>query len=157
MAKDAARYFARGAAPRSTPAEPPTTAIIGKVRVFHSETGCGHSTYSMEVTSHFKRIECQFQPLRDFGINASGYPSHAEVARAFRRYVVRRDREHDNARPSIQQMVVQPDRIQANCIHMPRHAADGVITGGCAGLGHRTEANNRADLHCAFGLMRSQR
>ena len=124
MAKDAARYFARAAAPRSTPAKPPTTAIIGKVRVFHREPLCGHSIYSMEVTSHVKRIECEFQPLREFVINASGYPGHAEVARAFRRYVVRRDREHDNARPSIQRMVVQPDRIQANCIHRPRHVAD---------------------------------
>jgi hypothetical protein len=40
--------------------------------------------------SHLNRIECHFQPLREFVINASDYASHHEVARAFRRYLYRR-------------------------------------------------------------------
>jgi len=48
--------------------------------------------------SYFNRIECQFQPLREFVINASDYTSHAEVAHAFRRYVHRRNSDHDATR-----------------------------------------------------------
>ena len=48
--------------------------------------------------SYFNRIECQFQPLRELVINASDYASHAEVAHAFRRYVHRRNSDHDTPR-----------------------------------------------------------
>jgi len=48
--------------------------------------------------SHFNRIECHFQPLREFVLNASDYTSHAEVAVAFRRYLYRRNTDHQNSR-----------------------------------------------------------
>lgn len=48
--------------------------------------------------SHFNRIECHFQPLREFVLNASDYTSHAEVAVAFRRYLYRRNADHQNSR-----------------------------------------------------------
>jgi hypothetical protein len=48
--------------------------------------------------SYLNRIECHFQPLREFVLNASDYPSHAEVARAFRRYLYRREADHQTDR-----------------------------------------------------------
>jgi homeodomain-containing protein/DDE superfamily endonuclease len=48
--------------------------------------------------SHFNRIECHFQPLREFVLNASDYASHAEVATAFRSYLRRRNADHQNSR-----------------------------------------------------------
>ena len=48
--------------------------------------------------SHFNRIECHFQPLREFVLNASDYASHADVAVAFRRYLHRRNANHHNSR-----------------------------------------------------------
>jgi hypothetical protein len=32
--------------------------------------------------SYLNRIECRFQPLREFVLNAAAYASHPEVARA---------------------------------------------------------------------------
>jgi transposase len=48
--------------------------------------------------SHFNRIECHFQPLREFVLNASDYARHADVAVAFRRYLYRRNADHQNSR-----------------------------------------------------------
>jgi hypothetical protein len=48
--------------------------------------------------SHLNRIECHFQPLREFVLNASDYTSHREVAVAFRRYLRRRNTDHQNSR-----------------------------------------------------------
>jgi len=48
--------------------------------------------------SHLNRIECQFRPLREFVLNASDYASHAEVALAFRRYLRRRNTDHQSSR-----------------------------------------------------------
>jgi hypothetical protein len=48
--------------------------------------------------SHLNRIECHFQPLREFVLNASDYASHAEVATAFRCYLHRRNTDHRNSR-----------------------------------------------------------
>ena len=48
--------------------------------------------------SLFNRIECHFQPLREFVLNASDYASHADVAVAFRRYLHRRNADHHNSR-----------------------------------------------------------
>lgn len=48
--------------------------------------------------SHLNRIECQFQPLREFVLNASDYASHAHVAAAFRSYLRRRNTDHHNDR-----------------------------------------------------------
>jgi hypothetical protein len=48
--------------------------------------------------SHLNRIECHFRPLREFVLNASDYASHAEVARAFRRYLHRRNSDHQTSR-----------------------------------------------------------
>lgn len=48
--------------------------------------------------SHLNRIECHFRPLREFVLNASDYTSHAEVARAFRRYLRRRNTDHQFTR-----------------------------------------------------------
>src|ERR1700681_4076371 len=48
--------------------------------------------------SHFNRIECHFQPLREFVLNASDYTSHANVAVAFRRYLYRRNADHHTSR-----------------------------------------------------------
>jgi Homeodomain-like domain/DDE superfamily endonuclease len=48
--------------------------------------------------SHLNRIECHFQPLREFVLNASDYASHSEVAVAFRRYLHRRNTDHQNSR-----------------------------------------------------------
>jgi transposase len=48
--------------------------------------------------SHLNRIECHFRPLREFVLNASDYASHAEVAKAFRRYVRRRNTDHQFTR-----------------------------------------------------------
>ena len=44
--------------------------------------------------SYLNRIECHFRPLRQFVLNASDYASHAEVAKAFRRYLHRRNTDH---------------------------------------------------------------
>jgi DDE superfamily endonuclease len=48
--------------------------------------------------SHLNRIECHFQPVREFVLNASDYASHADVAAAFRSYVRRRNSDHQNER-----------------------------------------------------------
>jgi hypothetical protein len=48
--------------------------------------------------SHLKRIECHFRPLPEFVLNASDYSSHGEVAQAFRRYVRRRNADHQTSR-----------------------------------------------------------
>jgi len=48
--------------------------------------------------SHLNRIECHFRPLREFVLNASDYTSHAEVGRAFRRYLDRRNTDHHTSR-----------------------------------------------------------
>jgi transposase len=48
--------------------------------------------------SHLNRIECHFQPMREFVLNASDHASHAEVAVAFRRYLRRRNSDHQNDR-----------------------------------------------------------
>jgi transposase len=48
--------------------------------------------------SYLNRIECHFQPLREFVLNAADYASHAEVARAFRRYLYRRNADHQPSR-----------------------------------------------------------
>jgi transposase len=48
--------------------------------------------------SYLNRIECHFRPLREFVLNASDYASHAEVARAFRRYLRRRNTDHHTSR-----------------------------------------------------------
>jgi hypothetical protein len=48
--------------------------------------------------SYLNRIECHFRPLREFVLNASDYTSHAEVARAFRRYLYRRNTDHHTSR-----------------------------------------------------------
>ena len=48
--------------------------------------------------SYLNRIECHFQPLREFVLNAADYPSHAEVARALRRYLHRRNTDHHLSR-----------------------------------------------------------
>jgi len=48
--------------------------------------------------SHLNRIECHFQPLREFVLNASDYGSHAAVAIAFRRYLRRRNTDHQTSR-----------------------------------------------------------
>jgi hypothetical protein len=48
--------------------------------------------------SHLNRIECHFRPLREFVLNASDYASHPEVARAFRRYLRRRNTDHHTTR-----------------------------------------------------------
>jgi DDE superfamily endonuclease len=45
--------------------------------------------------SYLNRIECHFQPLREFVINASDYSTHADLASAFRRYLHRRNSDHD--------------------------------------------------------------
>lgn len=44
--------------------------------------------------SYLNHIECHFQPLREFVLNASDYQSHLEVAKAFRGYIRRRNTEH---------------------------------------------------------------
>ena len=44
--------------------------------------------------SYLNRIECHFQPLREFVFNAADYASHADVARALRRYIFRRNSDH---------------------------------------------------------------
>lgn len=48
--------------------------------------------------SYMNRIECHFNPLREFVLNASDYASHAAVAEAFRGYLYRRNSDHDTAR-----------------------------------------------------------
>ena len=48
--------------------------------------------------SHLNRIECHFRPLREFVLNASDYASHADVAVAFRRYLRRRNADHQTSR-----------------------------------------------------------
>ena len=48
--------------------------------------------------SYLNRIECHFRPLREFVINASDYASHSEVAVAFRRYLRRRNTDHQTSR-----------------------------------------------------------
>jgi len=48
--------------------------------------------------SYLNRIECHFNPLREFVLNASDYSSHAEVAEAFRGYLYRRNSDHETAR-----------------------------------------------------------
>ncbi|MBV8714997.1 MAG: IS630 family transposase [Chloroflexi bacterium] len=48
--------------------------------------------------SHLNRIECHFQPMREFVLNASDHASHAEVAVAFRRYLHRRNSDHQTSR-----------------------------------------------------------
>jgi transposase len=48
--------------------------------------------------SYLNRIECHFRPLREFVLNASDYTSHAEVAAAFRRYLRRRNTDHQTSR-----------------------------------------------------------
>ena len=48
--------------------------------------------------SYLNRIECHFQPLREFVLNASDYASHADVAHALRRYILRRNSDHNNSR-----------------------------------------------------------
>ena len=48
--------------------------------------------------SYLNRIECHFRPLREFVLNASDYASHAEVAVAFRRYLRRRNTDHQHSR-----------------------------------------------------------
>src|SRR5919197_5438918 len=48
--------------------------------------------------SHLNRIECHFQPMREFVLNASDYASHADVATAFRNYLRRRNSDHQNDR-----------------------------------------------------------
>jgi hypothetical protein len=48
--------------------------------------------------SHLNRIECQFRPLREFVLNASDYASHSDVAVAFRRYLRRRNTDHQSSR-----------------------------------------------------------
>ena len=45
--------------------------------------------------SYLNRIECHFQPLRELVINASDYATHTELASAFRRYLYRRNVDHD--------------------------------------------------------------
>jgi len=48
--------------------------------------------------SYLNRIECHFQPRREFVLNASDYTSHAEVAKAFRGYLHRRNADHHSSR-----------------------------------------------------------
>jgi hypothetical protein len=48
--------------------------------------------------SYLNRIECHFQPLREFVLNAVDFTSHAEVARALRRYLRRRNTDHHASR-----------------------------------------------------------
>jgi transposase len=48
--------------------------------------------------SHLNRIECHFQPMREFVLNASDYANHADVAVAFRSYLRRRNSDHHNDR-----------------------------------------------------------
>jgi transposase len=48
--------------------------------------------------SYLNRIECHFQPLREFVLNAADYASHAEVARALQRYLRRRNADHHPSR-----------------------------------------------------------
>jgi hypothetical protein len=48
--------------------------------------------------SYLNRIECHFRPLREFVVNASDYASHADVAVAFRRYLRRRNTDHQASR-----------------------------------------------------------
>jgi hypothetical protein len=48
--------------------------------------------------SYLNRIACHFRPLREFVLNASDYTSHAEVAAAFRRYLHRRNTDHQTSR-----------------------------------------------------------
>ena len=50
------------------------------------------------AASYLNRIECHFQPLREFVLNAADYASHADVARALRRYVRRRNSDHATSR-----------------------------------------------------------
>jgi DDE superfamily endonuclease len=48
--------------------------------------------------SYLNRIECHFQPLREFVLNASDFRRHADVARAVHRYVRRRNSDHASTR-----------------------------------------------------------
>jgi transposase len=48
--------------------------------------------------SYLNRIECHFQPLREFVLNAADHASHADVARALRRYIRRRNSDHQTSR-----------------------------------------------------------
>lgn len=48
--------------------------------------------------SYLNRIECHFQPLREFVLNASDYATHAEVSTALQRYVRRRNSDHCDPR-----------------------------------------------------------
>jgi hypothetical protein len=70
------------------------TSKIGQWAESHNVELVPIPTYA----SYFHRIECQFQPLREFVINASDYASHGEVGRAFRRYVQRRNSDHGSTR-----------------------------------------------------------
>jgi hypothetical protein len=62
-------------------------------RAAQRRTGCEPTS-----ASHFNRIECHFQPLREFVLNASDYARHTDVAVAFRRYLYRRNADHQNSR-----------------------------------------------------------
>jgi hypothetical protein len=48
--------------------------------------------------SYLNRIECHFQPLREFVLNAADYANHTEVATALRRYLRRRNTDHHASR-----------------------------------------------------------
>jgi hypothetical protein len=48
--------------------------------------------------SHLNRIEYHFQPLPEFVLKASDYVSHGDVALAFRRYLHRRNTDHQQRR-----------------------------------------------------------
>jgi DDE superfamily endonuclease len=69
----------------------------GKIRMWAES----HNLELVPIPTHasyFNRIECHFQPMREFVLNASDYTSHAEIASAFRRYVHRRNTDHDSTR-----------------------------------------------------------
>ena len=65
------------------------------------EWAAGHNVELVATptsASYLNRIECHFRPLREFVVNASDYASHANVADAFRRYIRRRNTDHQTSR-----------------------------------------------------------
>ena len=54
--------------------------------------------FTPTYASFLNRIECHFRPLREFVVSASDYPSHTDVAVAFRRYLIRRHTDHHHNR-----------------------------------------------------------
>ena len=57
---------------------------------------------------HLNPIECHFQPVCEFLLNASGHASHADMATALRRYLHRRNADpSDQPHPRFLESVVR--------------------------------------------------